>query len=373
MGTVYDLAQTIISSVAERVLGLPDFKDKSSLGLSYNKIMAELGIGVKFNRNLKNDVRTAKDTLETLFKKFSEWHSTDLGDRVKLMQFDRTDQSMSYRYNNYHKVLNQILNYAKIRGIDLFDGTGSFTINGRSYNYQDRLTNNYDQYFKDQAYKNFALLFHLTKYLGFDPFSFTPQNDADIANGKFRLHHYLANLFRKMSSHLEDVTIVLDSLHNPTGIYEALKETEVGEAEIRGLLQSITDLIYYKDSLGNFRAIIGRNEIREILIKNLGTNKGQEAYLRWTSTPEFIDNLATFNDYRTYAIAGKFLELLKDEFPKNYRKRYNDAKNFVKSGAFQLKLRSFISTDVSLEFLSNLYKLSLTFPITSQIGLDTFI
>jgi len=268
----------------------------------------------------------------------------------------------------------QIKIYAKIRGIDLFDGSGTFTMNGRSYNYQDRLTNNYDQYFKVQAYKNFAVLYHLTQYLGIDPYSFTAQSDADLINSKFRLHHYLANVFRKMSSYLEDVTLVIDALHYPTGIYEELVKTELGEAEIRGLLQSITDLIYYKDSRGNPQASIGRSEIKEVLIKNLGSEEGHKAYLRWTSNPKFTVNLIKFNDHRTFAINGKFLELLSDRFPKNYRKRYNDAKNFVKSGSFQLKLRSFISTDMSLDFLNYLYKLHMKMPTSSQTSLHgTFI
>ena len=220
-------------------------------------------------------------------------------------------------------------------------------------------------YFKI-AYKNFAVLYHLTQYLGFDPYSFTAQSDADIANSKFRLHHYLANVFRKMSSYLEDVTLVMDILHYPTGIYETLKETEVGEAEIRCLLQSITDLIYYKDSFGNSKSSVGRTEIREVLIKNLGAEKGQEAYLRWISNPKFTNNLVTFNNHRTFAINGEFKKLLSKGFPENYRRRYIDAKNFVKSGAFQLKLRSFISTDASLDFLNYLYKLSMKMPTSTQ-------
>ncbi len=370
----YDLASEIINSVAERMWGLPNFKDEKNLGLSYRRMKAELGISIKFNIKLKDGSFITKEILETLFKKFSEWHLEDLGDRVELMQFDRTDPSKSYRYHNYNKVLDQISNYAKVRGFNLFDGSGSFIINGRRYDYQNRLTNDYDQYFNDQAYKNFAVLYHLTKYLGFDPYSFTPQSDADIANGKFRLHHYLANVFRKMSSHLEDVTLVMDTLHYPLGIYETLKETEIGEAEIRGLLQSITDLIYYKDSLGNPKASVGRTEIREVLIKNLGAEKGQEAFLRWTSRSKFTVDLIKFNDYRSYAISGKFLELLLERFPKNYRIRYADAQNFVKSGAFQLKLRSFISTEASLDFLNYLYKLSVKMPTSTQTSLQgTFI
>ena len=176
-------------------------------------------------------------------------------------------------------------------------------------------------------------------------------------------------MFRKMSSHLEDITLVIDSLHFPTGIYDKLTETEVREAEIRGLLQSITDLIYYKDSLGNPKVSVGRTEIKEVLIKNLGDEKGQEAYLEWTSNPKFLDNLKRFNDRRTFAINGEFKELLSQVFTKNYNKRFNDAKNFVKSPGFPLKLKSFISTDISLDFLNYLYKLRLRMPTTSQTSL----
>ncbi|MHA1671013.1 MAG: hypothetical protein ACTSV5_10645, partial [Promethearchaeota archaeon] len=165
-----------------------------------------------------------------------------------------------------------------------------------------------------------------------------------------------------------------DALHYPTGIYEELVKTELGEAEIRGLLQSITDLIYYKDSRGNPQASIGKSEIKEVLIRNLGHEKGQEAYLRWTSASEFTSNLAIFNDHRNYAINGEFKELLLERFPDNYKKRFNDARNFVKSGGFQLKLRAFISTDMSLDFLNYLYKLSVKFPTTIQTSLHgTFI
>ena len=133
-------------------------------------------------------------------------------------------------------------------------------------------------------------------------------------------------------------------------------------------------MIYYKDSRGNPKVSVGRTEIREVLIKNLGSEKGQEAFLRWTSTPEFIDNLVTFNDHRTFAVNGEFKELLLEGFPKNYRIRYADAKNFVKSGAFQLKLRSFISTEASLDFLNYLYKLSVKMPTSTQTSLHgTFI
>ena len=77
----------------------------------------------------------------------------------------------------------------------------------------------YDRkYWKKETTKAYHVIYHLCKYLGFDPMTFTPLDDNIFKGGEkaggWARHHFLALMFRKMSSHANDIVLTSDTLHH---------------------------------------------------------------------------------------------------------------------------------------------------------------
>ena len=317
----------------------------------------DLGIGRKFFRELKNGKFFSQKVLEQTYKTIAKWQIQELGDRRGLT-YDRKDNKARLKLFYYQKALHGIVSYADLRSITLFDGgRGTISIQSKTYNLLDILKNDYGREFVKGNHKQFHMLFQLAKYLGFDPLTFTPLDDKDMATSKYRLHHFLAEMMRKMSSNVGDIVLTSEDLH---GTYEKFKDSRAGEAYIRGLMKTIQDLIYM-----NSGQKIEPADVLDTLIKNIGYEKGSEVYQSWTSNPtklkDFLQNLGTFNDRRTYALSSdpnKYCNFLKNEYKETWKNRNKNAIQyyyFIRKN-WASKAAILFSYDADIDVMSSIYR-----------------
>lgn len=358
----YNLVNSIMTAAAARAYKDYSWSSKQTLDFSTGPIQRELGLYQGFYASLRTGSFYTQKTLERIFSRVAEWHRNEFGDRVSGLDYDRSDSYARYKLYLYQDVLYKVKEYAKLRGITLFDGkysTGLVTINNQQYKISDILKKDYDNNFIKTAYKEFHLLFQLAKYLGFDPLTFTPLEDADMATGRYALHHFLAEMFRKMSSNVADIVLTSQELHNT---YESIlrakgEEGEIyaqareAEAFIRALMKSIQDLIGYKDG-SKYVSIIKESHIKEVLIKNLGIDKGTEVFYQWTENKYFKDNLKMFNIRRPYAHKGDYQNLLTKFYKETWNNRAQNAYLFISK---QLKYSIFFSYRTDFDLLYKIF------------------
>lgn len=161
---------------------------------------------------------------------------------------------MLYYYQN---AINSIYEYARTKNINLQFGTSSaISLIKRIRSGKELIMDEYQitvwEADKTKAYHN---IYHLCKYLGFDPMTFTPLDDSIFKTGRYHRHHFLALMFRKMSSHVDDIVLTSDILHHSE--YQGFLDKEGLSAEvyIKLLMQSLSELINMKDQNGNFLKI----------------------------------------------------------------------------------------------------------------------
>lgn len=226
---------------------------------------------------------------------------------------------------------------------------------------------NYDiKYWNDKIVKKFHRVYHLCKYLGFDPLFFTGL-DSELKYS--RRHHYLGLIFRKMSSFVQDQVLTTVKLH-PS--YDALF-TEMGlrqtEAFLEGLLTVLEELIWLKDENGKRKDLSEKDIplIKTILKKHLGS-LSEKAWRFWTTGTEgnkrtmaqFLKDLEAFNNRRKYIIDqdGKFIidkvegktgyqYFLEEKFEKFYKNDFEDVKN--------VPLMLFLGSERDFNFLNIVY------------------
>lgn len=330
----YDLVRSITTALAVRTYKDTATSTQKTLEYSTKSIRNELGISRGFFTSLRTGGFYSQKVLENIFSKFAKWHIDEYGDNIRGLDYDRGDSYERLKLDHYQEVLYKVQKYAEARGITLFDGkysTGLVDIGGTQHKISEIIKKDYDKTFPKTAYKEFHLFFQLAKYLGFDPLTFTPLKDIDMATGRFALHHFLAEMFRKMSSNVADIVLTSSSLH---GTYEKIlrgKDEEgvvyaharEAEAFIRALMKSIQDLISYRAPR------IKAEYIKEVLIKNLGVDKGTEIYNKWTGHKNYKDNLDLFNARRSYALNGDYKGFLTTDYEKTWNSRAQDAYMFI--------------------------------------------
>ncbi|MFW9874257.1 MAG: hypothetical protein ACFFG0_14220, partial [Candidatus Thorarchaeota archaeon] len=358
----YELISTINIAIASRIYKDYSVSSRKTLDYSTEAIKTELGIKRHFYSSLKEGGFFTQKTLENVFIKVCNWHQDEFGDVISGLHYDRSDSYARNQLFQYQDVLYKIKEYADARGITLFDGrfsTALVEIEGTSYKIMDIIDKDYDNNFRKQAYKEFHLLFQLAKYIGFDPLTFTPLKDSDMASSRYQLHHFLAEWFRKMSSNVADIVLTNINLH---GKYEKMlrDKGKEGEAYIRALMKTVQDLIQ-KDVVN-----IKKEHIQESLIENLGRDEGMFIYHEWTKDQlTFRDNLNEFNKRRSYAKKGDYKGLLTSKYGKTWKNRAQNAYLYISKE--QSKYALFFSYKVDLEIL---YKI---FPFKSQASLEQFI
>lgn len=362
--TDYDLVSSVMTAVANHLYEDYSISSRNVLSYSTRVIKDELGIKKDFFKSLRYGKFITQKNLETIFSKVAGWHREELGDLINGLDYDRKDKILRSKLYSYQDVLYKIQKYAELRGIRLFDGkysSGLIKIGEDYHKISDIIKKDYDNNFPKQQYKEFHLLFQLAKYVGFDPLTFTVLKDSDMATSRYRLHHYLADLLRKMSSNVVDIVLTNVETHM---VYEKILRDKGREGEfyIRALMETIQELIRLDVPT------LTETHIKDTLVKNLGEKEGIEMYYNWRGTTKdsldnFRENLQKFNDRRIYAQDSRYEDLLVKEYKDTWNKRSLNAKLYISKFETMLsKLPVFFSYQPDLDILNQAFSLQLRLP-----------
>ena len=232
---------------------------------------------------------------------------------IKYTKLSRADFNKFYYYSEALRSIEELCKHegynfalSSIKGVNFLEAVE---------NNKELIMNYYDLNYWDrgklgETVKTFHRFYHLTKLLGFDPLFFVPL-DEDL--GTSQRHHFLAVLFRKMSSYVSDHVLTTDKLHKT---YDALFK-DLGrpqtQALIEGAIAAMEELIWLRDGNGDRKELTKADIplIKSILQKHLGSLSGK-VWEFWTkgrgkntrSTSEFLDALNEFNGRRKYIMAS---------------------------------------------------------------------
>jgi len=309
----------------------------------------------------------SESSLQAVLQVLSKWHKDEFGERgIGLTYLGREENKITYNREDpevqdllyyYHAAIKSIYSYAQLRNIDLNSPTTANIALGESLKSKNELVmNQYDiQYWDKDTTKAFHIIYHLCRYLGFDPMTFTPLDDNIFKGGEkaggYRRHHFLALMFRKMSSHVDDIVLTSDDFH--ISEYEGLLRKEGLDAEIfiKQLMKSLVELIEMKDQNGNFLKI-NEHHMREVLYKNFGEIKGEKVLEKWKGQKDFVDSLRKFNSRRQYALKGEYEQFLKLRYKNAYSAYYKKV-----IGPTYTKI---LATQSNLDFLTMIYLIPFT-------------
>jgi hypothetical protein len=209
--------------------------------------------------------------------------------------------------------------------------------------------------------KAYHVIYSLCRYLGFDPWTFTPLSKEIFKGGEkaggYNRHHFLALMFHKMSSYIDDFVLTRDDFH--LSEYEPFLDENGLDAEIymRQLMRSLVELIEMKDQSGSFMKI-DENHIREVLDRNFGDTEGEIILDRWMNgdhQTDFITALNEFNDRRESAFNGEYQKFLIDNYDTAYSVYFNKVS--------KITLTKILATQSSLNFLNIIYQGRYTFTL----------
>lgn len=143
-----------------------------------------------------------------IYNTIYSWFERDFGTRdpamVKYTQLSREDYNKFFYYT---QALQSIVDICRDRGFDFASPSITGVSLIQAINSERELVMNYYdlKYWEGKpigdTIKAYHRIYHLTKYLGFDPLFFAGL-DQDM--GKSRRHHFLGFIFRKMSSFVGD-------------------------------------------------------------------------------------------------------------------------------------------------------------------------
>ncbi|GAI59627.1 unnamed protein product, partial [marine sediment metagenome] len=251
-----------------------------------------------------------------------KWFERDFGTRDPTMiRYSKLSRDTYNKYYYYSEALRSIEDLCKYKGYNFASPSikGVNLLEAIDSN-RELVMNAYDlKYWSGGALgetvKTFHRIYHLTKYIGFDPFFFRP---LDTELGKSRRHHFLSVLFRKMSSYVKDHVLTTVKFHNS---YDALFDSmgqRQAQAFIEGVMASLEELIWLRDENGNFKELTNADIplIKSILKKHLGS-LSEKAWSIWNNgigknkrTTSFLDDLNEFNSRRRFIMAsdGKLIK-----------------------------------------------------------------
>jgi hypothetical protein len=348
----------------------PDLSDLySELGTERN-LWESLGVGVSKPRWYS--ARALQDLLKTVTK----WHRDEIGDRARGLDYvgrrpakvvyDKNDPDVQDLLYYYQATLESIHTYADLKNFDLTSPTkAGITLKLALSSKEELVMNEYDvDYWGEETTKAYHVIYHLCRYLGFDPLTFTLLDDGIFKGGEkaggYRRHHLLALMLRKMSSHVDDIVLTNVEIHNS---YEKLlreKGLELdAEVYIKQLMKSLVELIEMKDQNGNFLKI-DESHMKEVLYKNFGKVVGEQVLEGWKNAPDFIDRLTEFNDRRLDAFNGDYKKFLNN--------LYGNAYSAYFQKVTKITYTKILATQSDLDFLSTIYGIPFTLrPIQMKI------
>ncbi len=193
-----------------------------------------------------------------------------------------------------------------------------YVMNFYSKGFAERTT---DQKAAARFAKAFHVLSDLIRYDGFDWIAaFRPLDDSKISEGKYRRHHFLALLFRKMSSrnaHL--VTVDDQGIHN---YYDAFLDKEdfqyllAGEVYISSVLDAAEELMQREGD-------ITPRLLEKAFIQHLGLTEGAKLFQRLYNSIKFNEKLDKLNEMKDTLSKLGPIEYLKKYFKETWDKFKN--------------------------------------------------
>lgn len=326
-----------------------------------------LGVGVSKPRFYS--ARALQNILDTI----TEWHREEFGDRAiglvytgretERIVYDRSDPDVQSLLYYYQAALDSVHTYASLRNFDLNSPTHAAIKLKEGIDIKSELVmDNYDiKHWNHKTTRAYHVIYSLCRYLGFDPWTFTPLDKEIFRGGElaggYKRHHFLALMFHKMSSHINDFVLTSDDFH--LSEYETFLRREGLDAEVyvKQLMKSLVELIEMKDQSGNF-IDIDVDDIRRILTKNFGETVGDVILDRWMKghhQPDFIKTLEEFNRRREYAFNGKYEQLLNDKYDTAYSAYFNEVG--------RITLTPILATGSNVDFLNTIYQGRYTFTL----------
>ncbi len=333
----------------------------------YIKIESELGIGrhLMTALNPKYVSFFNKESLQKSLNVLTKWHLDhfeglqkrfEFGNRKTGLVYDRYNEDTRRLLSYYQKALQSIYNYAGTKGIDLTSQTPDVISLIEGIKGKNELVMNHYQIIKWDAdtTKAYHIIYHLTKYLGFDPMTFTALDnnifEGGTKAGQYRRHNFLALMFRKMSTQVNDIVLTSATLHHAE--YETFLTNNgiAAEAYIKLLMQSLSEMVDLKDANGNYIKF-KESHMKEILYKNFGAVEGQKILDKWKGVGpiDFAKNLRTFNERRRDAFNGDYKKFLNRDYGNAYSAYYNKVN--------KITFTQILATQSNLDFLSGVYGL----------------
>lgn len=216
---------------------------------------------------------------------------------------------------------------------------------------------------KHEMTKAYHVIYHLSRYLGFDPISFTPLDDNIFKGGEkaggYKRHHFLALMFRQMSSHVDDVVLTSDDFHISEYETPLRREGIDMEIYIKQIMKSLVQLIEMRDANGNYIKI-KEEHMRKMLYENLGEVAGEKVLEKWKGQPKFADSLKEFNDRR--------LDTFKGDYKNFLNQKYGNAYSAYFWRVRRITFTKILATQSNLDFLTTIYGVPFTLnPVQTKI------
>ena len=281
------------------------------------------------------------------------------------MAYDKSDpniQSLLYYYQN---AIYSICEYAELRGITLNSPTNSHISLSETLESNKELVMNAYQVnvWDHEMTKAYHVIYHLSRYLGFDPITFTPLDDNIFKGGEkaggYKRHHFLALMFRQMSSHVDDVVLTSDDFHIKEYEPPLRREGIDMEIYIKQIMKSLVQLIEMRDASGNFLEIKEKH-MRKVLYENFGEVAGEKVLKKWKAQGDFALNIKKFNNRREDAFNGNYKQFLIDNYKNAYSAYFSKVNKITYS--------KILATQSNLDYLNAIYGLKLTLrPISKSL------
>ena len=217
-------------------------------------------------------------------------------------------------------------------------------------NFDELLKNDYDLiYWDKQEVISYHIIYHLCKYLGFDPLTFTSLSDSIFSTEneyKFFRFHFLALPFRKMSSHVWDILLTSENLESTYNKVFHSMVPRVAEAFFKGILNALGNLVNQKDENGG-DIEVNQNIIINSLKKNFGSMVGEP--LRYWEKQGSLDlSIKVINKRKMIIKNQGYEQFLKTFFSNAYENYFYKIKG--------IKFTNAIATQEDVEFIKKIYQ-----------------
>lgn len=219
----------------------------------------------------------------------------------------------------------------------------------RIINFDELLKNDYDLIYWDKPEViSYHIIYHLCKYLGFDPLTFTSLEDSIFSaknEDRFFRFHFMALPFRKMSSHVWDILLTSENLESTYNKVFHSMSPRVAEAFFKGILNALEAIVKKKDKNGELIEV-NQNIIIDSLKKNFGSMIGEP--LRHWKQGSLDLSIEVINKRKMVIKNNGYEQFLKTFFNNAYENYFKKIKG--------LKFNNALATQEDVEFIKKIYQ-----------------